>query len=190
MLRFTDRLLEEEPDFAKLSAMSFDSPPPAPPRSVFARLAAGGTPTDKGLGTLSEGDIFGGPQVHEDEDEDTDDDHSSLLDVQLDLDPEPSVPGAPDSEAEEDLDEERTVILPKAPLLVPDNPPPSSSLDSQSQTIPPPVEAQSSPDSSSKVTNVRVTPELESIVASIVLFVSLLLCSLKSAVGSDMEYRR
>ena len=192
MLRFTDRLLEEEPDFVKLSAMSFDSPGPAPPKSVFARLAAGGSSTDKGLGTLSEGDLFGGPQVHEDKDAEEDlHDQSSLLDVRLDPnhDPEHSVPGPPDVQAEDNLDEDRTVILPKAPLLVPGNPPPSSSVDSQPQTIPPLAEARSPPDSSSKVTKVRVTPELESIVASVVLFVSLLLYSLKRAAGSDMEYR-
>jgi hypothetical protein len=176
MLRFTDRLLEEEPDFVKLSAMSFDSPGPAPPKSVFARLAAGGSPIDKGLGTLLEGDSFDGPQVHEGEGEDAEEDlhdQSSLLDVQLDPkhDPEPSVPGPPDVEHEEDLDEEMTVILPKAPFLVPDNPLPSSSVDSQPQTIPPLAEVQPPPDSSSKVTKVRVTPELESIVASVVPFV-------------------
>ncbi|KAF8552533.1 hypothetical protein OG21DRAFT_114974 [Imleria badia] len=171
-LRFTDRLLEEEPDFAELSAMSFDSPGPAPPKSVFARLAAGGSPTNKGLGTLSEDGVLGGPQLHEGQGEDADDDlhdQSSLLEVQLDPkhDPETSVPGAPDVEAEEDLDEDETIVLPKAPLSVPDNLLLSPTVDSQPQTIPPLAEAQSSSDSSSKVTKVRVTPELESIVARI-----------------------
>ncbi|KAG8213795.1 hypothetical protein J3R82DRAFT_10507 [Butyriboletus roseoflavus] len=119
-LRFTDRLLEEEPDFAQ---MSFDSPGPAP-------------------------DLR---------------DQSSLLEAQLDPghDPETSSPGTPDAEAEENLDEERTVILSKVPLPAP------SSTDNRPQTAPPVAGAQSSPESSLKITKVRVTPELESIVARI-----------------------
>ncbi|KAH0827606.1 hypothetical protein J3R83DRAFT_4331 [Lanmaoa asiatica] len=190
-LRFTDRLLEEEPDFAELSKMSFDSPGPAP-KSVFARLAAGGSPTGKALGTPLEGDRLGGPLAHEGEDEDAEEDlhdQSSLFEVQLDPehDPETSVPGALDVEAEED--EERTVILPKAPPSAPSNPLPSLSVDSQPQTISPLTEAQSPADSSLKVTRVRVTPELENIVASVVLPTSFLLCSLERTIGSDMEYR-
>lgn len=164
-LRFTDRLLEEDPDFAKLSAISFDSPGPAPPKSVFARLAAG-VSTNKGLDTLTEDNIFGGPEVHKDMVRDAEgdlDDESSLLEVQLepDLDPETLVPDGPDVVAE---DEERTVILSKVPSSAPADPPPE---DSQPQTAVPSTEAQSSPDSSSKLIKVRVTPELEKIVASV-----------------------
>lgn len=171
--------------------MSFDSPEPAPPKSVFARLAAGGSPTGKGLRTPSDNNMLDGSQLHKGEDDNAEGDlhdQSSLFEVQLEPehDPEASAPDAPDVEDEEDLDEERTVILPKAPLSAPDNQLPPSSVVSQPQT----TEAQPSPDSSSKVTKVRVTPELESIVASVVLFVSFLLCLLKRAVGSDMEYRR
>lgn len=158
--------------------MSFDSPGPAPPKSVFARLAAGGSPTGKGLRTLSRGNS--GPQMYEDEDEDAQDDlhdQSSLLEAQLDPehDPETSSPSASDVEAEGDLDEERTVILSKLHLSAPDNPP-TTAVDSQPQTVPPSAEAQSFPDSSSTVTKVPITPELESVVASVVLFTSLLLC--------------
>lgn len=193
-LRFTDRLLEEEPDFAELSAMSFDSPGPAPPKSVFARLAAGGSPTNKGLSTLSEDHVLGGPHLHQGQGEDTEedlDDQSSLLEVQLDPndDPETSVPGAPDLEAEENLDEEETIILPKAPLSVPDNLLLSPTVDSQPQTMPPLFETQSPPDSSSKATKVHITPELESIVASVVLFVSFPLFLSECTVGSDMVHR-
>ena len=171
-LQFTERLLEEEPDFGALSAMSFDSPGPAPPKSVFARLTAD-SPTKKGLSTLPEGDILGGPQVNEGEDDDDNaeedlDDQSSLLEVQLDPehDPEDSVPVAQGAEPEENPDEEATIILPKAPLSAPDNLMQSTLADSQPQTS---TGAQSSSYSSSRGSKVRITPELESIVASVVL---------------------
>lgn len=188
-LRFTDRLLEEEPDFAELSKLSFDSPGPAPPKSVFARLAAGGSPTDKGLRTPSEGNVSSRPRLHEGEDEEVEEelhDQSSLLEARFDpqRDPETSSPGA-----EEDLDEESTIILPKVPLSAPGNTLPSPSVVSQLQTLPL-AEAQSSTDASLKLTKVCVTPELESIVASVILFISFLPCLLKRTVGSDMEYRR
>ncbi|KAF8135588.1 hypothetical protein EV363DRAFT_1159092 [Boletus edulis] len=165
-LRFTDRLLEEDPDFAELSTISFDSPEPAP-KSVFARLAAGGSPTNKGLVTLSEHAILGGSEIHEGEGEEAEEDlhdQSSPLDPKYDS--EASVPGAPDIEAEEISDEERTVILPKAPLPASDNPPPFS-VGNQPQTTPPSAEEQVFLGSSSKVTKVRITSELENIVARI-----------------------
>lgn len=178
-MRFTDRLLEEEPDFAELSAISFDSPGPAPPKSVFARLAAGGVRTNKGLDSLTEDNIFGGPQVHKDNDEDTEedlDDECSLLDVQLEPehDPENLVPDAPDMEAEDNPDEERTIVFSKVSSSALADPPLSSSEDIQSQTTASLAEAQSSSDSSSKVTKVRITPELENVVVSVDPFTSFL----------------
>lgn len=87
------------------------------------------------------------------------------------------------------MDEEETIILPKAPLSVPDNLLLSPTVDSQPQTMPPLFETQSPPDSSSKATKVHITPELESIVASVVLFVSFPLFLSECTVGSDMVHR-
>lgn len=131
--------------------------------------------------------------MHEADEEDAEEDlhdQSSLLEVQLDPEHDPGIasPGAPDMGAKGVVDEEMTVMLSKAPLSAPENPLPSSSVDRQPQTIPPLAEAQSSPDSSSKVTKVRVTSELESIVARVVLFISLLLYLLGRTIGSDMEH--
>lgn len=194
MLRFTDRLLEEEPDFAALSTMAFDSPGPAPAQPVWTRLADGGSPTKKGLGTTSDGDILGEAKVHEGEGDNAEEDlHDQSMSVEAKLDPphelENSVFGAPEVEEEEDLDDEMTVILPKAPLSVPDNLLPSSAAESQPQTTPSPAEGQLPPGSASKVTKVHVTPRLRSIVASVIssCFLPFLL-KRHCTVDSDMEY--
>lgn len=173
-LRFTDRLLEEDPDFAELSAISFDSPGPAPPKSVFARLAAGSIQTNKDSGTQTNDDVFGGPQAQEGKDEDAGEDlrdDSSLFEVQLEpeLDPEIAVPDAPEVETEDNPEEEATVVLSKVTPSAPADPPLSLSEDTQPQTSMPPSDAQSSSEVSSSVTKVRVTPELENIVASVAL---------------------
>ena len=180
--------MEEEPDFAQLSAISFDSPGPAPPKSVFARLAAGSISAKKGLNTLTEDDVFDEPRVQQGKGEDSADeshDESSLFEVELE--PE-DVPDGPDVDIEANPDEEKTVVLSKAPSLVPADPPPSS-LEDQPQSITALAEAQSSSDSSSKITKVRITPELETIVASVDVCFSFFLFS-KCTTGSDMEHCR
>ncbi|KAG9316464.1 hypothetical protein JVU11DRAFT_2499 [Chiua virens] len=164
-LRFTDRLLADEPDFAELSAISV-SPGPAPPKSVLARLAAGSATTDKHSGTLTKDNVFGGPG----EDEDAEDlhDQSSLLE-EPELDPDASVLDAPDAETEETeegSDEEKTIILTKVIKETPDSPLLSSSVNTQPQP-PQLAEAQLDSDPPSKAAKVRPNPELEKIISRI-----------------------
>ncbi|KAF8840011.1 hypothetical protein BDN67DRAFT_904383 [Paxillus ammoniavirescens] len=149
-LRFTDKLLEEEPDFGEIAELSFDSPGPAPPRSVFTSLIPGDNLRDKSFGAQTDDSIFGG---------------QSFLPS-----PEPLIIEAVDEREPEDEpgEEERTVVLQKIP--------PSTALQEHLLASPPPVNAQPPsplapgtlpPESSSKTPKVRMTPELERIVTKI-----------------------
>ncbi|KAH7888457.1 hypothetical protein F5I97DRAFT_1924997 [Phlebopus sp. FC_14] len=155
-LRFTDRLIEEEPDFGDVSMMSFDSPGPAPPQSVFSNLVAGeslGGDVDEsaphGDDTAGEGGI--GREQQDD----------SILPESPVLE---EVDQAPVEVAD---DEEKTVVLKEPPSSSPKDPPhsPPSQPPPQPQSTPPNTSVP--PEPVSKTPKVRVTPELERIVAKI-----------------------
>ncbi|KIJ67538.1 hypothetical protein HYDPIDRAFT_25978 [Hydnomerulius pinastri MD-312] len=164
-LRFTDKLLEEEPDFGEVSVLSFDSPGPAPPRSVFANLAAGEKLGDGDLGTNADDSIFDGDGPAADEADDDNDDQQDQSTL-----PEASIIEAVDEEApEEDVDDgEQTVVLKKVPSPPPNDspasPPPSGT---QRGISTPSADTNPAPDTVSKTPKVRVTAELERITTKV-----------------------
>ncbi|KAF9245043.1 hypothetical protein BU15DRAFT_41630 [Melanogaster broomeanus] len=142
-LRFTDKLLEEEPDFPEVSELSFDSPGPAPPKSVFANVRG------------AQGEAIGSDQ--------------SLLHETKSSPTEGVDEGEPEGYPDE---EEKTVVLQKIPSStpLPDDPPGSPSpadAHPQSTITPPLASAKRPPESISKTPKVRMTPELERIVTKI-----------------------
>ncbi|KAF9222661.1 hypothetical protein BS17DRAFT_175601, partial [Gyrodon lividus] len=157
-LRFTDRLLEEEPDFSEAPELSFDSPGPAPARSVFASLAAGDHLRDKSFGAQADDSIFGGEDLDAKEEviDSNSQDQSPLLEPESST-TEPANEAEPEDEPDE---EEKTVVLQKVPSSTEDLPvsrPPSATPLADAR---PPLE-------SSKIPKVRITSELECIVTKI-----------------------
>ncbi|KAL4080233.1 hypothetical protein V8B97DRAFT_718024 [Scleroderma yunnanense] len=161
-LRFTDKLMDEEVDFGEVSTISFDSPGPAAPRSVFASLATGKSPDNEDLADVTTPDdsIFG-------------------LGVQRDDVSNEKSQDAFDGEGEEHVssqldvseDEEQTVVLkkfaPTPPPQLPDDPSSQPASGAYSGSSDPPVEVQFANEPAPKAPKVRVTPELERIVAKI-----------------------
>ncbi|KIJ19009.1 hypothetical protein PAXINDRAFT_175077 [Paxillus involutus ATCC 200175] len=165
-LRFTDKLLEEEPDFGEIAELSFDSPGPAPPRSVFTSLVPGDNLRDKSFGAQTDDSIFGGVDAEEEAIESNQQDQSFLPE------PEPLIIEAVDEREPEDEpgEEEKTVVLQKiTPSTAPQEDLPASLLPTNVQPpiITPLAHAKPPPESSSKTPKVRMTPELERIVTKI-----------------------
>ncbi|KIK91571.1 hypothetical protein PAXRUDRAFT_830719 [Paxillus rubicundulus Ve08.2h10] len=165
-LRFTDKLLEEEPDFGEVAELSFDSPGPAPPRSVFTNLVPGDNLRDKNLSAQTDDSIFGGVDAQE-EDMESDQQDQSLLPESDPLTTEVADEGEPKDEPDE---EEKTVVLQKIPPStapqgdLPASPPP---VNAQLPSTMPLAHAKPPPEPPSKTPKVRMTPELERIVTKI-----------------------
>ncbi|KAF8844765.1 hypothetical protein BDN67DRAFT_1007928 [Paxillus ammoniavirescens] len=165
-LRFTDKILEEEPDFGEIAELSFDSPGPAPPRSVFTSLVPGDNLRDKSFGAQTDDSIFGGVHAEEEAIESNQQDQSFLPS------PEPLIIEAVDERepVDEPGEEQRTVVLQKTPPSttprehLPASPPPANAQPPRTTPLAP---GKPPPESSSKTPKVRMTPELERIVTKI-----------------------
>lgn len=159
-LRFSEKLMDEDVDFGDVSTISFDSPGPVAPRSVFASLATGRNLDDDDIdiaptadsvhqqGDVSDEQGEGAPFNGENEEE--------YVSRQVDI--------------SEDEDEEQTVVLrkvaPSPPSQLPDDPPPPTS-GTHSGSNEPLVDIQSTTEQAMKASKMRITPELERIVAKI-----------------------
>lgn len=167
-LRFSEKLMDEEIKFGDLSTISFESPEPVP-RSVFANLTAGGDLDGENLDDTShsamDDSIF-------DSGKDGDgaglDDRPGSALSQTPKGIEIDNLGSEDAGEEEEEEEEKTVVLSKQPPLPSQSPPPARTdflraSDADIGITVPPAE----PRVATNAPKVRVTPELERIVAKI-----------------------
>ncbi|KAG1715739.1 hypothetical protein ID866_1407 [Astraeus odoratus] len=153
-LRFTEKLMDEEVDLGEVSTLSFDSPGPAAPQSVFANLAGRASDPTAHDSVCDASDHRDDGEFYGDE---------LALGTGVDDEFEHFDHPAEDLEAEE----EKTVVLRKLP---PSPPPqvtsaPPSLLERQPKSTPPKVDQPS--ETATTALKVRVTPELERIAAKI-----------------------
>lgn len=159
-LRFSEKLMDEDVDFGEISTISFDSPGPVAPRSVFASLATGRSldvdnidiaPT--ACDDVRQGDV----PDEQGEGASFNGENEEYASRQVDI--------------SEDEDEEQTVVLRKIALSpssqLPDDPSSPPASGTCSGNIEPPVDIQSATEQATKASKVRITPELERIVAKV-----------------------
>ncbi|KAI6135763.1 hypothetical protein EV401DRAFT_2203365 [Pisolithus croceorrhizus] len=171
-LRFSEKLMDEEIKFGDLSTISFESPEPVP-RSVFANLTTGRDTEGEGFDDAGYSTI----------DDSIFDSGKDGGDMGLDEPPESTLGhtakeieihdhgGEDAGEEEEEDEEEKTVVLSKRPMLPSQSPPPSHTNVSRGSVTDidataPPVEPHP-PRLATNTPKLRVTPELERIVAKI-----------------------
>ncbi|KIO04432.1 hypothetical protein M404DRAFT_547693 [Pisolithus tinctorius Marx 270] len=167
-LRFSEKLMDEEIKFGDVSTISFDSPEPVAP-SVFANLTTGGGLSGAGFdGSAMDDSIF--DSVKDGGDMGLGGQPESALSRPNDIEIGDHGGGsAGDGEGDgEEEGEEKTVVLSKKPLLPSQSPPPAdtSSLRAAGADVDaavPLVESRVA----SNASKVKVTPELERIVAKI-----------------------
>lgn len=141
-LRFTDKVMDENVVLGELSGILLDSPDPPAPRAVFSKLVPG-----RGSEDALDDSIFT-PENAQDDNGLNEAAESVLQGLET---------GAPDQDPEEAEDDgEQTVVLKKAPPL-------SSPRGDPPQT----VEQERTTSKPAPNTKIRVTPELERIVAKI-----------------------
>lgn len=150
--------MDEDVDFGDVSTISFDSPGPVAPRSVFASLATGRSLDDDNIDIaptacddVRQGDV---PDEQGEGASFNGENEEEYASRQVDI--------------SEDEDEEQTVVLRKIALS------PSSQLSDDLSSPPasgtcsgnnePPVDIQSATELATKASKMRITPELERIV--------------------------
>lgn len=157
-LRFSEKLMDEDVDFGEVSTISFDSPGPVAPRSVFASLATGRSLDDDNIDIaptacddVRQGDV---PDEQGEGASFNGENEEEYASRQVDI--------------SEDEDEEQTVVLRKIALSPssqlsddPSSPPASGTCSGNNE---PPVDIQSATEQATKASKVRITPELERIV--------------------------
>jgi len=155
-LRFSEKLMDEDVDFGDVSTISFDSPGPVTPRSVFASLATGRNLDDDDIDIAPTADSVHQGDVSDEQGEGAHfngENEEEYVSRPVDI--------------SEDEDEEQTVVLrkiaPSPPSQLPDDPPPPTS-GTHSGSNEPLVGIQSTTEQAMKASKMRITPELERIV--------------------------